>query len=299
MSDIIIGKIHDFFPRDRVFSIKSKKQIKYYSYKKEHQSLFLEAMNYKTVFVKFDLSTKTKTVRHALVTNIDVLYFVTVATPKGTKVLYNDDDNKEGLKKILNAYRYKMFIDLELTMPAFGEKTKFNPEILQIGCVIVNEEDKIVNYYSNYVKTVHPISFRTYKFLSLENDAIEDAISYEEFYKDYDELIKIYNPIVYVWGQNDISSLSSSMKSHNMKVIKADYYDLAKMHVKFFHMKEQPGLFTALKVYKEIIATQVHHALTDAQATKEVYDGFKLVANGKLDINASDFNKKEVVPVEE
>jgi len=44
------------------------------------------------------------------------------------------------------------------------------------------------------------------------------------------------------------------------------------------------GLFTALKIYRGIEADQVHHALTDATATKEVFDGFKKKVNGLIDI---------------
>ena len=39
-----------------------------------------------------------------------------------------------------------------------------------------------------------------------------DAVTYDEFYSDYKELIDIYNPIIYVWGGNDIKALDDSYK---------------------------------------------------------------------------------------
>lgn len=293
-----MGKIHDFFPRDRLFSIKDKKQVKYYSYKKEYHRYFLNAMRHQTVFVKFSTLDKTKIIRNAPASTIDILYLLSYSTPKSSRTIFSDEEKKDDIKSLINEKRYKMFIDLELTMPPYNETKRFYPEILQIGCVVTDENNNIVNYYSNYVKTNHPISFRTYKFLSLDQEEVDEAISYEDFYNDYKELIEVYNPIVYVWGEGDIHALNNSMKYHELPEIKATYRDLLGIHINYFHFKSFPGLFNALKVYKDINATQVHHALTDAQATKEVFDGFKAYINGDLDINPYDM-VKQAEPVEE
>lgn len=287
-----MGKIHDFFPRDRLFSIRDKKQVKYYSYKKEYHKYFINAMRHKTVFVKFNTLEKTKTIRNVPASTIDILFLITYSTRKGSRTIFSDEEKKNDIKELINEKRYKMFIDLELTMPPYNETKRFYPEILQIGCVIVDEEDNIVNYYTNYVKTNHPVSYRTYRFLSLNPEELDESISYEEFYNDYKELIEVYNPIVYVWGENDIHALNNSIKYHSLPEIKATYRDLLGIHTDYFHFKSFPGLFSALKVYKNINATQVHHALTDAQATKEVFDGFKAYINGESTINPYDMIKQ-------
>lgn len=281
MSNILkFGLIHDYYPRERIFSIKQRNQISFYYYPKNFQKFFERAMGHKHVFVEFVHDKKTKIIKgypsyHLI--SLNKLFFMS-----NTKRVELFDDKEDDVKLIdlINYDGYKMFMDLELTMPKFGETNPFKPEILQIGCVIIDENDEIVNYYTNYVKTDKPLSDRTYRFLSLGKEATRDAIPYDQFYEEYKELLDIYDPIVYVWGGNDVSSLEDSYKQHKKKPLKANYQDLLKIHHKFFNLKTDISLFKALKIYRGIDVQQVHHALTDAQATKEVYDGFKKHING-------------------
>ena len=274
------GLIHDYYPRERIFSIIQKNTISFYYYPKNYQKYFEKAMGHKHVFVEFVHDKKTKIIKGYPSYQVLTLKKIFYVSNTSRVYLYDESIEDNKLIDIINYDGYKMFMDLELTMPKFGDTTPFKPEILQIGCVIIDPNDEIVNYYTNYVKTTKPISDRTYRFLSLGKEATKDAISYNQFYEDYKELLDIYKPIVYVWGNNDVLSLDDSYKQHRKKPLKANYQDLSKIHHKFFNLKTDISLFKALKIYRGIDVQQVHHALTDAQATKEVYDGFKKHING-------------------
>ena len=274
------GLIHDYYPRERIFSIIQKNTISFYYYPKNYQKYFEKAMGHKHVFVEFVHDKKTKIIKGYSSYQLSTLKKIFYVSNTSRVYLYDESIEDNKLIDIINYDGYKMFMDLELTMPKFGDTTPFKPEILQIGCVIINPNDEIVNYYTNYVKTTKPISDRTYRFLSLGKEATKDAISYNQFYEDYKELLDIYKPIVYVWGNNDVLSLDDSYRQHRKKPLKANYQDLSKIHHKFFNLKTDISLFKALKIYRGIDVQQVHHALTDAQATKEVYDGFKKHING-------------------
>ena len=274
------GLIHDYYPRERIFSIIQKNTILFFYYPKNYQRYFEKAMGHKHVFVEFVHDKKTKIIKGYPSYQVSSLKKIFYVSNTSRVYLYDESIEDNKLIDIINYDGYKMFMDLELTMPKFGDTTPFKPEILQIGCVIIDPNDEIVNYYTNYVKTTKPISDRTYRFLSLGKEATKDAISYNQFYEDYKELLDIYEPIVYVWGNNDVLSLDDSYKQHRKKPLKANYQDLSKIHHKFFNLKTDISLFKALKIYRGIDVQQVHHALTDAQATKEVYDGFKKHING-------------------
>nr|MCR5741129.1 hypothetical protein [Gammaproteobacteria bacterium] len=92
---------------------------------------------------------------------------ISYTSNRGLITIYSGSVTDENIRNAINKKSYRMFMDLELTMPEFGEAKPFKPEILQMGCVVIDEGDNIVNYYSNYVKTKKKISTRTYRFLSL------------------------------------------------------------------------------------------------------------------------------------
>jgi hypothetical protein len=120
-------------------------------------------MIYKSVYIFFDYSEKdVKVLKGAeakLITSIEKIEY---QSNKGLVSLYNQEAKKKSEIETINSYEYKMFIDFEFTMPEYGEKKpNFVSELLQIGVVISDKNDKIINEYSNYIKTDNPVSLRT------------------------------------------------------------------------------------------------------------------------------------------
>ena len=122
------------------------------------------------------------------------------------------------------------------------------------------------------------------RFLTIDESDLQSAIEYKEFYNDFKRLVEIYNPLVMTWGA-DKSFIDSSFKLHNLAPIKVEYIDLCNINKRYFKLKDELGLFKALNILSGIKAHQMHNALTDAQATKEVYDAMKKVVEGKLVID--------------
>jgi len=280
LNNDVFGIIHDYFPRERLISLQTREGVKYYYFSRGYNSLFEEAMKHSSVFVEFITDSKEKIVKGYEASSIMLVHSLFYMSKRGRFDVFDFENAKEKVREIINHNGYKMFIDFEMNMPSWQDKTPFTSEIIQIGCVIVDPNDTIVNYYNNYIKSIKPISDRAKKFLSLGPEAVDEAIDYLDFYRDFKQLLDIYKPIVYVWGGNDIQTLMNSFEIHKVKPLSIESVDLLKMHHIYFELKNDIGLFNALKIYTGIDASQAHHALTDAQATKEVFDGFKRDVNG-------------------
>ena len=284
MSREIYGLIHDYYPRERVISIYKKEKIEYYYFSKSLESYIKEAMGHAPAFIDAKCSNKLRTLKHYPAYEIIDVNSIFYSTRRGIKTIYTQALNSKNLIEPLTCKRFKMFMDLELTMPEYSDRSKFSPEILQIGCVIIDENDNLVNYYDNYVKTNKPVTQRAMRFLSIDETDLASSIEYKEFYSDFKRLIEIYNPLIMTWGA-DKSFIDSSFKLHNLPPLKVEYIDLCNINKRYFKLKDELGLFKALNILSGIKAHQMHNALTDAQATKEVYDSMKKVISGELTIN--------------
>ncbi len=281
------GLVHDYYPREKMISLKLENKLSFFYFPKHLHKIFNKSMIYKSVYIFFDYSEKdVKVLKGAeakLITSIEKIEY---QSNKGLVSLYNQEAKKKSEIETINSYEYKMFIDFEFTMPEYGEKKpNFVSELLQIGVVISDKNDKIINEYSNYIKTDNPVSLRTKRFLRIDDEELEESISQEQFYEDYLSFINIYNPTIFVWGGADTKILDSFYKRHKVKDISAEYVDLAQIIKKHYELKSELGLFNALRIFKGIEAEQAHHALTDAAATKEVFDCFKTLINCEHDIN--------------
>ena len=81
------------------------------------------------------------------------------------------------MKKYIN---YKMFLDLEFSLPAYYQSMPHVAEIVQSGIVIEDKDGNIVFEDSNLVnpKKKYSLNSRTLKFLSRTRDEYDNAIEY-------------------------------------------------------------------------------------------------------------------------
>ena len=98
-----------------------------------------------------------------------------------------------------------MVLDLEMTMPSYSFKGKgFKPELIQAGFIVLDGEGEEICRYSNYVKPklASHLSRRVLDFLNITAEEFNyKAISYNEFYEDFVEVIDNYNPVILVYGK--------------------------------------------------------------------------------------------------
>ena len=142
------GIIHDYYPREKMISIKKRNSLSFFYFSKSALQLFKRAMEHESVFVEIEYSDKEKVLKNIIAKEITVIHKIQYQTKKGPKSLFDVSLIKEDVKKLINLDTYKAFLDFELTMPAYNERHPFTPEIIQIGMVIANEEDEIVNIYT-------------------------------------------------------------------------------------------------------------------------------------------------------
>jgi len=291
LSNSVYGLIHDYYPREKMISIKLDDKLCFFCFPQKFYKIFSKSMTYKSVYIFFAYEDKIKVLRGVEAYEISSIEKIMVESKKGLKTTYEDDSSTENIKELINSIEYKMFLDFEFTMPGYTFDKKFKSELLQIGAVISDKNDLIVNEYSNYIQTNQQVSLRTKKFLRIDDEELEESVSQKTFYLDYKRLIDIYNPTIFVWGRNDTKELDSFYKMNKFKPIKANYIDLVKLIRKHYELGEDIGLFNALKLFNGIDASQAHHALTDASATKEVFDAFKRNINSDNDINLKEMIK--------
>ena len=292
MSNNVYGLIHDYYPREKMISIKLDDKLSFFYFPAKLYKIFSKSMTYKSVYIFFDYNDNVKVLRGVEANEISFIEKISAQTPKGLKTLYSNEDEINNVKELINSLEYKMFLDFEFTMPGFTYDKKFVSELLQIGAVISDKDDNVINDYSNYIKTKKPVTDRTKRFLRIKDENLLDSVPQKQFYNEYKRLVDIYNPTIIVWGGNDTKELNLFYKINKLKPIDANYIDLVKLIRKHYQLSEDIGLFNALKIFCEIDASQAHHALTDAVATKEVFDAFKKYINSDKDINLKEILKQ-------
>ena len=54
------------------------------------------------------------------------------------------------------------------------------------------------------------------KFLNYTNYELDKAVSFKQFYNEFKQIVKEYNPYVIVWGKSDITSLKKTCQINNV-----------------------------------------------------------------------------------
>lgn len=174
-----------------------------------------------------------------------------------------------------------LFLDFEFTMPQNRKKPKgFFPEIIEVGIVsVVNHV--VVDTYSSYVKpeTFSSLTERCKKFLGIQQEAVDDGISFATLVEKLANYDKRCSTTVVTWGNMDMRVLK-----HNCEIANISYpftgqcRDLSLEYKRFFGDRNQTGLWKAIEAYGKVATGKHHCALDDAMTT---YNIFKLVEKDK------------------
>ena len=195
-----------------------------------------------------------------------------------TYVLYDMRNIKKGIMEVINKDNNKMFIDLEFTMPEYGTRGAFKSEIVQYGYIIENKDGEILDEKSALIKTNLAVSERTYEFINKTEADFSDATSPLEFYQTMKQALALYQPVIIVWGSNDILMLDSFYKDYNVEPLttRASFINIMQLIKNYLGFKYDIGLFKAKSYFEdEIIEEQTHDAKGDAIATRDVYHLFQ------------------------
>ena len=94
------GLIHDYYPRERMISIKLENKLSFFYFPKNLYKIFYKSMTYKSVYIFFEYSDEYKVLKGAqakLITNIEKIEY---QSNKGKVVLYSQAKKKTTLPEL-------------------------------------------------------------------------------------------------------------------------------------------------------------------------------------------------------
>ena len=202
-------------------------------------------------------------------------------TSRGMLTYFDIDTIRKGVNKLLSKDAYRLFIDLEFTMPSYSyvHGTGFKPEIIQYGFYLEDPDGNLILTEHDNVLPRSKISItdRTLDFLNLTEKDFRHAKTYNYFYKKFLDILNTYQPIVYVWGKNDIYVIDLSCEMHRRPKLleKKQVVNLMQVIKNYYSIKSDIGLFNAYGLFgKTAPIVQDHDALNDATATSEIFHLF-------------------------
>ena len=211
-----------------------------------------------------------------------VNHFIAISMPKyhnNRRVVYYDlDVIRDGIVDLVNGLKPIMFIDFEMNMQDYQPIPNFEQEIIETGMVLTDKSGAIMKIKHWYIKpTLFPrLTKRTMKFLNYTNYELDKAVSFKQFYNEFKQIVKEYNPYVIVWGKSDITSLKKTCQINNCPDLKLNFVNLLQLHTNYFNLKNSPGLFSMWESYTNSkLPEQRHNSLEDALVTKDVFFKFK------------------------
>lgn len=284
----IYGKIVETMPKERVVKILSGKRM-YYLYMSRKFFRDFGPYFFHKPYIFVNVSQEKKQYGSYYCYEIISFNRIVVSQKKGKKVFYNISTIRKGVKRLINNTTYKIFLDLEFSLPSYYQTMRHTPEIVQYGIVVEDEDGDIVFEDGSLVmpQKHYSLNQRTFKFLNKNRKDFDNACSYIEFYQLLERLIDTYDGKIIAWGKNDILTLEQSFKLNRLKPLdlRNRYINLMQVVKNYFNYKTDLGLFNT---YEEMSGVahdeQIHDALEDALITREIYRMFKDIVDSETNI---------------
>lgn len=292
MEEIYSGRILSYDEENRIISMVVKDRIRYFYLQR---SLLNKISKYIELsrFIQFTITDEDRIYRRHKVSTVDYIVKIMEIRYRKNIVYYDIKNIKRGTKHLINSLDIKMFLDLEMSMHPYKVDKTFKQEIIQVGYRLEDEAGTVIESYNQVIQpTIHKkLTRRTLKFLEITQDDVDKGINFNEFYKHFLDVVKVYNPAIIVWGRNDFLALKQAYEINKLPSIheQTRYINLLKLHKNYFNLKNDLGLFNALKLYEDVEDIQAHNALEDAIVTSKIFYGFKKVLNHKLIVDISNF----------
>ncbi len=284
---VVIGSIRNIHFDCRIISIRIKNRVEYFYLQGSLVKKFSKYL-IRGRFVTFKVTDEHKTINKLKALKIDSFTKITMQRYREKVDYYNLDVVKMGIYKVMHTKRNKMFLDLELSMHPYTKSEKFVQEIIQIGIVIENNQGKVLEEYSTYVKPrLYPkITIRTKKFLKIDQGTINRGITAKIFYDQFKKLVDQYDPIIVIWGKNDVISLQDFYQINKFRNItpREKFLNLMQVYKNFYNFKNDVGLFKCFESFGNILDKQKHDALEDAKITRLVFEHFKVESSTILNV---------------
>jgi len=288
------GIIHCVEVHTKLIGIRQNKRIVFFYFQNSQMNLFKRYLypgNW--IDLEYDEDRIVKK-NHKEAYTVSFVYKLSAIGKLENIVYYDKSSLNNSLSKFLKSLGNIMVLDLEMTMPSYNFKGKgFKPEMIQAGFIVLDGEGDEICRYSNYIKPklVSKLSKRVEDFLGISQEVFDaKAISYSQFYEDFEEVLDNYNPAILVYGKNDIIVVNDSYTINDMPSLKEKtrFINLCQLIKSHYDLRNDPGLFKLYKIYYDNDDVQIHDAFNDSWVTAKVFKAFKDEVNLKT-------NKAEVL----
>lgn len=291
----IKGMIYDVNLKGKTISVLNNHKLKFFYFQNNLMKRFKKYL-YKGNFIK--LVAEDSTESRAGVYSHLVIYVseIFVPTNHGKKYLYDKTNLNKSLIDFFDSLDYKLFLDLEMTMPGFNPNPDFVPEIIQAGFFIVDKEGSIIEKHNYHVRPtkVHRINRRTRDFLHMDSSVVKNAVSYYKFYNKFKQILLHYHPAILTFGKNDKLFLEKSYVINSLPSLNyiSRFINLSQLIKNYYELKVDPGLFSLYEEYTGIENYQTHDALEDALMTFDVYNFFLVDMKNKNIVKKGELIRK-------
>ena len=281
MMSYIYGIIHNVDCDKRLITIVDKQKLTYYYMSRslyKRYSYYLLPNNF--VYFKTGVNQSL----HDGVKAYDIIHFIKIMKYGAHEpiIYYDVSSINKGVLKLLEKETYRLFLDLEFSMPPYNyvKGQQFTAEIIEYGFVLENSDGVTITTENGYIKpdNLEGLNERTYSFLGLNSNTFKKAKGIWTFYNSFKDVLSLYQPTIYVWGKNDYLMLDKFYVQHNLKPLttRASFINLMQVMKNYYGTKEDIGLYHAYSLFQETpLQDQDHNALNDAIATTEIYKLFK------------------------
>lgn len=282
---LVCGTIRGFSEENRIFEIRDKNRVKFYYLSRSQYKRFKPYLN-EGLVVHFTCK-ETRTNQSGFLV-YEVVHFIKMLRhlPRKTIVYYDISTIKQGVKKIFSRDGYRLFLDLEFSMPPhrYVHGNGFVSEIIEYGLYLEDNEENLITTEWGMIKPRHEIGInsRTIEFLKISENDLRYAPSPYKFYKKFKTLLTAYQPTIYVWGKNDISMLDSFYKENKFVKLaeRKNFINLMQVIKNYYGIKTDIGLFNAYEFFNvKQPKEQDHNALNDAVATADIFKLFQKELN--------------------
>lgn len=277
----IYGVIRSVASNRRIFTVLVKNRVMYFYLSRSQEKRFSDYIQ-KGFFVSFNCSDKAKEYQQYKVYEIYNFIKLFKHVRHRSIVYFDIQMIKKTVRKIINKQQYRLFLDLEFTMPPYEYQhgSGFVAEIIQYGAYLEDSEGNLILTEENMVQpsSMVGINSRTHDFLNISKKDFKKAQTPLQFYHTLQDIIIYYQPIIYVWGKNDILMLNKFYEKYNVHplVERQNIINLMQIMKNYYGIKTDIGLFNAYNYFgRKPLDVQDHNALHDATATAEIFRLFQ------------------------
>lgn len=275
----IYGKIYKVIPSERVVVLIHSNKLIYLGLSRKLFKDFGPYLIHKP-YIIVNIKEDKKMVINRMGYEVSTFVKIVHPTTKGYNSYYDLKKIQKDIKKLLNQVKYRLFIDLEFSMPSYYQTMQHVPEILQYGILLDNDKGKTIFKDEALVRPqkYYSLNKRTLSFLNLDKKDFIHAVSYRDFYLLINEIIQKYDPKIIAWGKNDILTLEQSFRVNGVLDldIRSRYIDLMQVIKNYYNIKNDLGLFNTYEKMAQIeLEEQDHNAYMDAKIARSIYKTFK------------------------